>query len=185
MSIISPIRPGANRWTTVANKRLPANISLPFSATCPSSKLNLDIGIFAGLPVGDTQRFHTVQPILSAEYEFIPEVFLSPARINATTHSSMRSLMTRVFSRPVEQGFQLLVDREHYQQDLFMDWNQIETFQKAEQFDVGYAGRVSAGLFSLTARSIGSTPAGRSTPKFRTFLRTWSAARPVPLAIIF
>ena len=53
-----------------------------------------------------------------------------------------------LFSRPIEQGFQLLVDRQHYQQDLFINWNQIETFQKPERFDVGYAGRASAGFFS-------------------------------------
>ena len=51
--------------------------------------------------------------------------------------------------RPIEQGFQLLVDREHYQQDVFVNWSQVETFQKAERFDVGYAGRVSAGHFSF------------------------------------
>ena len=42
----------------------------------PTSRLNLDIGVFAGLPVADTQRFRTVQPIVSAEYEIWPAVSL-------------------------------------------------------------------------------------------------------------
>jgi hypothetical protein len=57
-----------------------------------------------------------------------------------------------LFSRPVEQGFQLLVERPHYQQDLFINWNQVETSQKPEIFDVGYAGRVSQGMFGLNGQ---------------------------------
>ena len=93
-----------------------------------------------------------------------------------------------LFSRPLEQGFQLLVNREHYQQDLFINWNQIETFQKAERFDVGYAGRASAGFFSLNGQVYWTHSGGAQYSESRTFFGAglprdrpaskWSSPRP-------
>ena len=136
----------------------------------PTSRLNLDIGVFAGLPVADTQRFRTVQPIVSAEYEIWPAVSLIAGTIKRN-HPFVDALFddASLFSRPIEQGFQLLVNREHYQQDLFINWTQIETFQKAERFDVGYAGRANAGLFSFNGQIYWSHSGGAQYSESRTF----------------
>ncbi|MBP8116138.1 MAG: hypothetical protein KAY09_00270 [Nitrospira sp.] len=136
----------------------------------PLSGLKLDVGVFAGLPVGDTQRFHTVQPILSAEYELWPAVSVIAGTIKRN-HPFVDALFNdaSLFSRPIEQGFQLLVNREHYQQDLFINWNQMETFQKAERFDVGYAGRASAGFFSLNGQVYWTHSGGAQYSESRTF----------------
>lgn len=135
-----------------------------------SPQLTLDAGLFAGLPVGETQRFHTVQPILSAQYEMVPAVRLVAGTLHRN-HPFLDALFNdaMLFARPVEQGFQLLVDREHYQQDLFINWNQIETFQKAERFDVGYAGRISAGSFSLNGQVYWAHSGGAQYSESRTF----------------
>jgi hypothetical protein len=154
----------------VANNTLAGQYVAPVLRYSPSSRLNLDIGVFAGFPVGDTQRFHTVQPILSAEYEIWPMVSLIAGTIKRN-HPFVDALFNdaSLFSRPLEQGFQLLVDREHYQQDLFINWNQIETFQKAERFDVGYAGRASAGFFSLNGQVYWTHSGGAQYSESRTF----------------
>jgi hypothetical protein len=135
-----------------------------------SPQLTLDAGLFAGLPVGETQRFHTVQPILSAQYEMVPAVRLVAGTLHRN-HPFVDALFNdaMLLTRPIEQGFQLLVDREQYQQDLFINWNQIETFQKAERFDVGYAGRVAAGPFALNGQVYWTHSGGAQYSEARTF----------------
>jgi hypothetical protein len=133
-------------------------------------RLMLDAGFFAGLPVGDTQSFHTVQPILSADYEMVPDVRLVAGTLRRN-HPFVDAIFNdaMLFSRPIEQGFQVLVDRKHYQQDLFLNWNQLETFQKPERFDVGYAGRVAAGHFSFNGQVYWSHSGGAQYSESRTF----------------
>ncbi|MDR4474246.1 MAG: hypothetical protein MRJ92_16890, partial [Nitrospira sp.] len=154
----------------VADTTFAGQYLAPVLRYSPSSRLNLDIGVFAGLPIGDTQRFHTVQPILSAEYELWPAVSVIAGTIKRN-HPFVDALFNdaSLFSRPIEQGFQLLVNREHYQQDLFINWNQLETFQKAERFDVGYAGRVSAGMLSFNGQVYWTHSGGAQYSESRTF----------------
>ena len=154
----------------VANTTFAGQYLAPVLRYSPSSRLNFDIGVFAGLPIGDTQRFHTVQPILSAEYELWPAVSVIAGTIKRN-HPFVDALFNdaSLFSRPIEQGFQLLVNREHYQQDLFINWNQLETFQKAERFDVGYAGRVSAGVLSFNGQVYWTHSGGAQYSESRTF----------------
>lgn len=154
----------------VSNSTLAGQYLAPVLRYSPAPGLNLDAGVFAGLPVGDTQRFHTVQPILSAEYELWPAVSVIAGTIKRN-HPFVDALFNdaSLFSRPLEQGFQLLVNREHYQQDLFINWNQIETFQKAERFDVGYTGRASAGFFSLNGQVYWTHSGGAQYSESRTF----------------
>lgn len=135
-----------------------------------SPELMLSAGFFAGLPVGDTQHFHTMQPILSAEYDMIPGMRLVAGTLRRN-HPLVDALFNDaiLFARPIEQGFQLLVNREHYQQDLFLNWNQLETFQKPERFDVGYAGRASAGYFSFNGQVYWSHSGGAQYSEARTF----------------
>lgn len=154
----------------VANTTFAGQYLAPVLRYSPSSRLNFDIGVFAGLPIGDTQRFHTVQPILSAEYEIWPAVSVIAGTIKRN-HPFVDALFNdaSLFSRPIEQGFQLLVNREHYQQDLFINWNQLETFQKAERFDVGYAGRVSAGVLSFNGQVYWTHSGGAQYSESRTF----------------
>ncbi|ODT44230.1 MAG: hypothetical protein ABS70_06000 [Nitrospira sp. SCN 59-13] len=155
---------------SVADTTFAGQYLAPVLRYSPSPRLNFDIGVFAGLPVGDTQRFHTVQPIVSAEYEVWPAVSVIAGTIKRN-HPFVDALFNdaRLFSRPVEQGFQLLVNREHYQQDLFINWNQIETFQKAERFDVGYAGRISAGVLSFNGQVYWTHTGGAQYSESRTF----------------
>ncbi|MGC3973124.1 MAG: hypothetical protein QM771_01890 [Nitrospira sp.] len=155
---------------SVANATFAGQYLAPVLRYSPSPRLNLDVGVFAGLPVADTQRFHTAQPILAAEYEIWPAVSVVAGTIKRN-HPFVDALFddARLFSRPIEQGFQLLVHREHYQQDLFINWNQIETFQKAERFDVGYAGRVSAGVLSFNGQVYWTHSGGAQYSESRTF----------------
>ncbi|MCC6966564.1 MAG: hypothetical protein IT391_09820 [Nitrospira sp.] len=154
----------------VANRTFAGQYLAPRLQYKVNPQLTLNAGLFAGLPVADTQRFHTVQPILSAEYEMIPDVRLVAGTLHRN-HPFVDALFNdaMLFARPIEQGFQLLVEREHYQQDLFINWNQVETFQKAERFDVGYAGRASAGHFAFNGQVYWSHSGGAQYSESRTF----------------
>jgi hypothetical protein len=154
----------------------------------PMSNLTLDAGVFVGLPVGTTQTFHTVQPVLSAEWEMLPQVSMVAGTLHRN-HPFVDAMFNdaTLFSRPVEQGFQLLVNRPHYQQDLFISWNQIETSQKPEQFDLGYAGRLSAGIFGLNGQFYWTHAGGAQFSENRTVQfggpRLRSAANNTDIAI--
>ena len=154
----------------VSNSTFVGQYLAPVLRYTPLPGLTLDAGVFAGLPVGDTQPFHTVQPILSAEYEFWPEVALLAGTIKRN-HPFADALFddATLFSRPIEQGFQLLVNRPHYQQDLFISWNQLETFQKPEQFDVGYTGRAAYGNLALNGQVYWAHSGGAQYSESRTF----------------
>jgi hypothetical protein len=154
----------------VANQTFAGQYLAPLLQYKVSPQLTLNAGLFAGLPVADTQRFHAVQPILSAEYEMVPDMRLVAGTLHRN-HPFVDALFNdaMLFARPIEQGFQLLVEREHYQQDLFINWNQVETFQKAERFDVGYAGRASAGHFAFNGQVYWSHSGGAQYSESRTF----------------
>ncbi|MFO0767150.1 MAG: hypothetical protein U0231_10245 [Nitrospiraceae bacterium] len=154
----------------VTNQTFAGQYLAPVLRYMPIAGLTLDAGVFAGLPVADTQHFHTAQPILAAEYTFLPGATMVAGTIHRN-HPFVDALFNdaMLFSRPVEQGFQMLVDREHYQQDLFINWNQIETFQKAERFDVGYAGRVAAGYFAFNGQVYWAHSGGAQYSEARTF----------------
>jgi hypothetical protein len=142
----------------------------PVLRYAPIAGLTLDAGVFAGLPIADKQSFHTAQPILAAEYTFAPGTSLVAGTIYRN-HPFVDAVFNEamLFSRPIEQGFQLLVDRRHYQQDLFINWNQLESFRKPERFDVGYAGRVSAGYFAFNGQVYWTHSGGAQYSEARTF----------------
>ena len=154
----------------VENQTFAGQYLAPVLRYTPFARLNLDAGFFAGLPIGDTQPFHTVQPILAAEYEFRPDLSFIAGTIKRN-HPFIDAMFNdaTLFSRPIEQGFQLLVNRPHYQQDLFINWNQVETFQKPEQFDVGYTGRVAYGNFALNGQVYWNHSGGAQYSESRTF----------------
>jgi len=155
----------------VTNQTFAGQYLAPVLRYMPMDGLTLDAGVFAGLPVADTQHFHTVQPILAAEYTFLPGATMVAGTIRRN-HPFVDALFndTMLFNRPVEQGFQMLIDREHYQQDLFINWSQIETFKKAERFDIGYAGRVTAGYFAFNGQVYWTHSGGAQYSEGRTFV---------------
>ncbi|WP_455243989.1 hypothetical protein [Petrachloros mirabilis] len=136
----------------------------------PSASVSLDAGVFVGLPVGTTQSFHAVQPVLSATWEMLPEVSLVAGTLYRN-HYLVDAIFddATLFSRPIEQGFQLLVNRPAYQQDLFISWNQLETVQKPELFDVGYSGRLAHKIFGLNGQVYWAHSGGAQYSEARTF----------------
>ena len=119
----------------------------------PRAWLNLTAGVFAGLPVGSTQPFHTVQPVVAAELQPHPRVLVIAGTLRRD-HPLLDAIFddATLFTRPVEQGFQFLVDHPVYRQDLFINWYQVETAMKPERFDIGYAGRLTQGMLGLDAQ---------------------------------
>ncbi len=137
----------------------------------PTPRLSLSAGVFAGLPIGSEQHFHTVQPIVSGELELWERVTLVAGTLHRN-HPLLDAVFddTMLFTRPVEQGFQLLVNRPTYQQDFFINWNQVETSLKPERFDIGYAGRYRRGLFGLNGQVYWTHEGGAQFSESRSLL---------------
>lgn len=133
-----------------------------------TERLTLDAGLFVGLPVGSTQPFHTAQPILSAELRVWPHVSFVAGTIHRN-HPFLDALFddATLFLRPIEQGFQMLVDHPNYQQDLFINWNQEEAGLKPERFDLGYSGRVAYGPIGMNGQVYWVHEGGAQFSEFR------------------
>lgn len=154
----------------VSDKTFAGQYLSPVLRYMPTTQLTLDAGVFVGLPVGSAQPFHTVQPILSAKWEMLPEISLVAGTLYRN-HPLVDAIFddATLFSRPIEQGFQFLVNRPTYQQDLFIAWNQIETAHKPEQFDVGYSGRLAHSIFGLNGQVYWAHSGGAQYSEARTF----------------
>ncbi|MGH7254925.1 MAG: hypothetical protein ACREI3_04035 [Nitrospirales bacterium] len=116
----------------------------------PFTRLSLSAGVFVGLPVGSTQPFQTAQPILAADWAIVPNALLIAGTLERN-HPLLDAVFddALLFRRPIEQGFQILVRHPVYRQDLYINWNQIETAIAAERFEIGYAGRLTLGVVGL------------------------------------
>ncbi|MFO0732672.1 MAG: hypothetical protein U0361_17175 [Nitrospiraceae bacterium] len=97
-------------------------VSCPSPALYADSRLDARCRCLRRAAGRGHQHFHTAQPILAAEYTFLPGATMVAGTIHRN-HPFVDALFNdaMLFSRPVEQGFQMLVDREHYQQDLFIN----------------------------------------------------------------
>jgi len=160
----------ANSALTASEGTFAGQYLTPVLRYRPSAQVTLDAGFFVGLPVGTTQRFHTVQPVLSATWEMLPDVSLVAGTLYRN-HYLADAIFddATLFSRPIEQGFQLLVNRPAYQQDLFISWNQVETAQKPELFDLGYSGRLAHKIFGLNGQVYWAHSGGAQYSEGRTY----------------
>ncbi|MGQ0811996.1 MAG: hypothetical protein ACT4OO_12335 [Nitrospiraceae bacterium] len=156
----------------VTNRTFAGEYLSPVLRYTLTTQLKLDAGVFVGLPVGSQQSFHTVQPILSAEWEMLPQVSLVAGTLHRN-HPLLDAVFddALLFSRPIEQGFQFLVNRPSYQQDLFLTWTQVETAMKPERFDVGYAGRVSHSVFGFNGQLYWSHSGGAQFSEARSIIQ--------------
>jgi hypothetical protein len=112
----------------------------------PSEKLNLYGGVFFAIPFGGEDTISQISPIISLHYRPIEGVSLIAGTLQ-TRHPFHDAVFDDLmyFVRPIEQGGQFLVNREHYVQDLFINWYRQNTRVTNERFDVGYIGKLKFG----------------------------------------
>lgn len=116
----------------------------------PASNVHLYGGVFFAIPFGGEDTVETVRPVLALVYRPVEGVHFLAGTLQPR-HRFHDAVFDDLmyFIRPVEQGFQLLVDRRYYQQDLFINWQQQNTRVTNERFDIGYVGKLQFGFLRL------------------------------------
>ncbi len=112
-------------------------------------------GLFGDHRFGDDQNFENVRPVLALHVKndvtrFIigsiesgtRQVGLGPDRLGP--HGLLPPLQREslAFSRPDEAGLQLTFDTERFEQDAWINWQQLNTDQNREVFDTGVRGQL-------------------------------------------
>ncbi len=118
-----------------------------------SSTVSLYGGVFFAIPFGGADTVRQIRPVLTLNYQPTEGVNLLAGTIQPRHpfHDAVFDDL-RYFVRPVEQGVQFLVNQRYYQQDLFFNWYQENTYQNNERFDIGYAGKLKWGPLRLNAQ---------------------------------
>ena len=119
----------------------------------PVRNVRLYGGVFFAVPFGGEQTIDDIRPLLSFVYSPLPGMHLIAGTLQPR-HRFFDAIFDDLlyFIRPVEQGFQVLVDTQHYDQDLFINWQQENTRIKNERFDVGYVGKLKFGPARLNGQ---------------------------------
>ncbi|HIE93946.1 MAG TPA: hypothetical protein EYQ83_14175 [Acidobacteria bacterium] len=115
-------------------------------------------GIFGDHRFGDDDNFETVRPVLALHLQndyarFVigsiesgaREVGLGPDQQGP--HGLLPPLQREslAFSRPDEAGLQLTVERPRFEQETWINWQQLNTEMNRETFDAGLRGRLHLG----------------------------------------
>jgi hypothetical protein len=112
-------------------------------------------GLFGNHLFGDDDNFETVLPVIALHVQndyarFVigsiesgtREVGLGPDRQGP--HGLLPPLQTEslAFSRPGEAGLQLTINRTRFEQETWINWQQLNTEVSRERFDTGIKGQV-------------------------------------------
>ena len=116
-------------------------------------------GLFGNHRFGDDNNFENVRPVLALHVQndvtrFIigsiesgtRQVGLGPDQLGP--HGLLPPLQREslAFSRPDEAGLQWTFDMERFEQDAWINWQQLNTEQHRELFDTGVRGRLAVDL---------------------------------------
>ena len=116
-------------------------------------------GLFGDHRFGDAHNFENVRPILALHVKndvtrFIigsiesgtQQVGLGPDRLGP--HGLLPPLQrtSLAFSRPDEAGLQLTFDTGRFEQDAWINWQQLNTEENRERFDTGVRGQLALDL---------------------------------------
>ncbi len=101
--------------------------------------MSIELGALLNIPFGEDDRVDEVDPVISFLYEFHPgwRVIAGTIDRNHPLLDGMFNNDILQFNDPIEQGFQFQVKRDFLVQDLWIDWEEIETSTRQEKFSIG------------------------------------------------
>jgi hypothetical protein len=110
-----------------------------FLDIAPSLRTRLHAGVFADLRYGDDDFLDPVKPILSFRYQTPATLGVLGTLETENRHGYLEPLevTTLEFTRPIEYGVQLIQRRRHWDMDLFLDWQGLNTPSSREVFNYG------------------------------------------------
>lgn len=102
-------------------------------------RLTIEGGAVLGQNFGDEDSLDIAEPLVRLVYEPVKGVYVIAGTI-LPTHPIHDAILddANVF-RETQQGFQVRVDREHWKNDLWINWRVREDEFTAEEFEVGNA----------------------------------------------
>ena len=124
-----------------------------------NDRVTLRAGLFGDHRFGDDDNFEIVRPVLALHLKndvtrFIigsiesgtRQVGLGPDQLGP--HALLPPLQREslAFSRPDEAGLQWTFDMERFEQDVWINWQRLNTEQNRELFDAGVRGRLGFDL---------------------------------------
>ena len=110
-----------------------------FLDIAPSRRTRLYAGVFGDLRYGAEEFLDPVKPILSFRYETPATLGVLGTLETVNRHGYLEPLevTTLEFTRPIEYGAQLIQRRPHWDMDLFLDWQGLNTPTNREIFNYG------------------------------------------------
>ncbi len=105
--------------------------------------LFIELGAVLGQDFGDSDRLSTTDPLFRLSYAPIDDVFIIAGTI-FPTHWIHDALLddTWKLRGPVEQGFQLRADRQHFKTDTWVNWRVKESQWDPEEFEIASSNQV-------------------------------------------
>jgi hypothetical protein len=103
-------------------------------------QVTIEAGAVVGHNYGDDNELDVASALIRLVYEPVTNLFLIGGTI-LPTHWIHDALFddVNIFRGPVEQGLQIRADRQHWKNDLWLNWRIRESTTTAEQFEVGNA----------------------------------------------
>jgi hypothetical protein len=122
------------------------NITKPYLRYHVNSDIAVDAGAVLSMPFGEDKRVDTADPMLALHYQFLPGMMVTAGTINRN-HPMLDAIFNNdilQYTKPVEQGFQFLINRKHIKNDMWINWEQRETATRQERFNIGDSLQLSA-----------------------------------------
>ncbi len=120
-----------------------------------NDRVTVRAGVFGNHSFGDEDTFRSVRPVLALHLRTPQSRFilgsLDTARYrdrgpdNAGPHGLLPPLQreTLAFTRPDEAGLQWFFDNDHVEQEVWLNWQQLNTETHREAFDTGIRGELA------------------------------------------
>lgn len=107
----------------------------------PSRKTELHLGVFVDRRWGSGNVVDSVKPILSARYRTRHGLGVLGTLENIRRHGLLDPVMvsTRELTAPIEYGAQWREQRDWLDGDVWVNWRQVNTASKQEEFELGVA----------------------------------------------
>jgi hypothetical protein len=115
-----------------------------FAAVKFGPKTSIRAGVFGDVRWGSTEFLDQVKPILSFRYQSRTSLLAFGTLETERRHGLLDPLevSTLELTRPIEYGAQWIARRRHWDLDLFLDWQALNTPTQREVFDYGWVLRV-------------------------------------------
>ncbi|MBI4382750.1 MAG: hypothetical protein HY579_01795 [Nitrospinae bacterium] len=113
----------------------------------------IDAGALLNIPFGEDGKVQTADPVISFLYDLKPGWRIVAGTINQK-HPLLDAIFNddRIYTDPVEQGFQFMGNSKNARQDLWISWEEKERADRREKFSIGDYTQLKGAGFMVDAQ---------------------------------